>query len=563
MKIDQKKLTSIILALIIVLAIFFRFWGIIDSDLQHDGAINAIRAYGWLDYLVGQGQTSPIIWFGQIPWWGNLSFHDHPPLVFLIQHIFFVIFGDSTLVALLPFLLAGLATTFLIYILLKKIRTKIEALIAAFIFAISTYSVWVARAGYLEGVEMFFIFLSIFFFLFYIYRQEKKYLFFWGISVGLALLSKYTAIFLLPAVFFYLLIWQREVFKRKDFWFSLILIGVILSPVIFYNFKVFEARGHFDAALSSMLGLHPKDFSTVSERGVNTDFLTNTLGSLRGIKNITSLPFFVFAIISLFYLLFKSFKEKNDQLVNFLLLNIVFLFLMFSFAGGSVRFLAIVTPFLSLSLTLLIYDLWQLVAAKKMLAYFLLSILILVVGFEAFYSFNTNILKKPIGQQGLFYSPNRLYNHGFNQLEDFLKNNILENNIPPERKITKLNDFRFHQIQGKEVILLDERIDWFSSMWYINRYFIYNNVPIISFTDLSLSIPQDQQTDFLEFLRKAGATGFWLIIGTEYSIVDRENVSYDEVIEGLEDQLNLAGIKPEIEIKNYKDDISFRIYHFK
>jgi len=194
---------------------------------------------------------------------------------------------------------------------------------------------------------------------------------------------------------------------------------------------------------------------------------------------------------------------------------------------------------------------------------FLLSILILVIGFEAFYSFNTNILKRPIGQQGFFYSPNRFYDHGFNQLEDFLKNNILENNIPPKRKITKINDFRFHEIKGKEVILLDERIDWFSSMWHINRYFIYHNVPIISFTDLSLSVPQDQQIDFIEFLRKAGVTGFWLIIGTPYSIVDRENVSYDEVIEGLEDQLNLTGIKPEIEIKNYNNDISFRIYHFR
>ena len=57
-----------------------------------DDALYSSRALGWLDYL-GGGQTTPIQWFEKIPWWGYLSFHDAPPLVFAVQRLFFAVFG--------------------------------------------------------------------------------------------------------------------------------------------------------------------------------------------------------------------------------------------------------------------------------------------------------------------------------------------------------------------------------------------------------------------------------------------------------------------------------------
>ena len=70
------------LAGILGLAALLRFWNLWRFGLHHDAALNSMRAFGWFDFLVGKGQTGPLIWLGHIPWWGNLSFHDHPPLAF-------------------------------------------------------------------------------------------------------------------------------------------------------------------------------------------------------------------------------------------------------------------------------------------------------------------------------------------------------------------------------------------------------------------------------------------------------------------------------------------------
>ena len=106
---------------------------------------------------------------------------------------------------------------------------------------------------------------------------------FFGAALGGALLSKYTAIFLPAAVAAHVLIWRRDLLTKKSLWLSGAAALVILAPVIIYNVGVFQTRGHFDAALSSMFGMHPADFMIIAGRGVSADFLGNfraAIGSL-------------------------------------------------------------------------------------------------------------------------------------------------------------------------------------------------------------------------------------------------------------------------------------------
>jgi len=93
MEIKRNRNTIYILAAIIFLAAVLRLWGIGAGDPVGDEVLYAFRAVGLLDYDVAEFQTTPLQWFdGNIPWWTKLSFHDHPPLVFLIQHFFIKIF---------------------------------------------------------------------------------------------------------------------------------------------------------------------------------------------------------------------------------------------------------------------------------------------------------------------------------------------------------------------------------------------------------------------------------------------------------------------------------------
>jgi len=222
---------------ILLLAAILRFWNVTSLDIQHDHAINSFRALGWFDYLVGDGQTSPINWFGKIPWWGYLSFHDHPPLVFAAQSIAFAIFGEGSLGAFMPFILASLGTIYLLYRLLKKYSAVNEGLLAGLFMAVSSYSIWASRTGYLEGVQLFFITLSLYFFISYIKTKKSIVLYTWWTSIALALLAKYTSAFLLPSAFLYFLIWHRDVFKKKAFWLGALLALVLLSSTIFYNIQ--------------------------------------------------------------------------------------------------------------------------------------------------------------------------------------------------------------------------------------------------------------------------------------------------------------------------------------
>ena len=85
-----------ILLLIILVAIIFRFYGLGQADVIQDESINSFRALGYIDFFAeGKGQETVINWFDNPPAWTKLSFHDYPPLHFLANGLFLNIFGPT------------------------------------------------------------------------------------------------------------------------------------------------------------------------------------------------------------------------------------------------------------------------------------------------------------------------------------------------------------------------------------------------------------------------------------------------------------------------------------
>src|SRR3989344_9319669 len=93
--------TKWIIFFILIIAFGFRIWNAQHQDLFGDEAAYAFRSVGYLDYLGTNFQTQPVDWYqdSELPWWTRLSFHAHPPLGFLIQHLFFNVFCDTILAA--------------------------------------------------------------------------------------------------------------------------------------------------------------------------------------------------------------------------------------------------------------------------------------------------------------------------------------------------------------------------------------------------------------------------------------------------------------------------------
>ena len=555
----KPKTATVLLLVVLGLAVFLRFWGLNGVDVQHDAALYSVRALGWFDFLAGQEQPSPIIWFGQIPSWAYLSFHDHPPLVFLIQFLFLNIFGQSSFATLLSFALAGIATTWLLYFTLAKLHSKETGLLAALLFTFSAYSIWINRTGFLEGIEILLITASTAAFLFFLKRNDFRLLFLWAFLTGLALLAKYTALFLLPAAILYLLVWRRDVFKRKEFWLSLILLMVVLLPVIIYNVMVFQTRGHFDAALSSMVGMNPDDYSVLKRR-VNFNPLGNIWAVATSFTEMSSLPFALLYLAGLLFCLLTAIKEKTNELKNFTLVNIAMIVAMFAFADASPRFSTILLPFATIVLTLCLYELAIKFANRKQLLTVAAVVLAIIFCYELVYNLNTNILKKPFGAESVLYSRHRFYDVGFNELDRYLKENAY-GLLPKKRTVTKLTkETTTYDIVGREMILFDDRPKWNSRMWYVHRYQTYYNVPIVYLTDLINAA--GEKNDISQILFQTGATGVWFVIGQGRGIDTTDLSHYNAMIDRLTGDLETQGIEPIQKIYDYNNDVSFDIYHF-
>lgn len=560
-----KKIAYVLGGLFGLLALYLWFGGIFYGDIYSDNAINSFRAISWYDRLLG-GQSAPIDWFGRIPGWALLSFHDAPPLVFFIQHIFFFFLGPFLFVARLPFILAGLASAFFIYYFVKKIRNQKTAIFTALIFLINSYAVWAALAGFLEGIQQMFIVLAFFFLFIFLQNNHKiKYLYLWSGFLALSLMSKYTSLFLLVPPLVFAALEYKQIFNKVSYK-KIILAGIIffaiMSPVIIYNLNVYSARGHFDAALSSMVGMHPEDFITLAGRKADFNLWGNFHSTISTIFSNNSYFFALAIFISFSWLIFKIARRKNTKFDLYLAVNVASFFALFSFFGAGARFVSIITPLASIALGLALYDWFILIKENrfgKIIAPVYISLAVLMLIFEMFYAFNTNVLKKPLGSKDKFYSSYRLKNFGFNQLEIYIRKNIITQ-LPRRQSPRSLADLNLSNddFTDRSVIIFDDRMIWFAQYWYFQKYLNYYRLPVISTNYLDANGPALKIKDMLEVSGK----DVYYIFPTKESVLDttrKNDAGIANIGINLANKLDDLSVPYDI-VKNLDGDDVFKIY---
>lgn len=545
--------------------LYLWFGGIFYGDIYSDNAINSFRSIGWFDRLLG-GQSTPIDWLGHIPGWALLSFHDAPPVVFFIQHIFFLFLGPSVLAARLPFIFAGLSSAFLIFYFLRKIFSQKIAILTALIFAINSYAVWAALAGYLEGIQQMFIVLA-FFFLFLFLRDDykEKYLYLWSGFLALSLMSKYTSLFLLIPPFVFAVLEYKKIFKKisyKKIILAIVIFLAIGSPVIIYNLNVYATRGHFDAALSSMLGISTDDFSIFAGRKADFNLWGNFRSTISIIFSNNSYFFALAIFISFAWLILKILRRRNTKFELYLIINIISFFLLFSFFSPAVRFVSIITPLASIALGLALRDGYRIINMnhlRKILVPIYALLVFIILAFEMFYAVNTNLLKKPIGSENKFYSSYRIKNYGFNQLESYIREKIIIQ-LPAKqspRRISELN-FSNEDFVGRNVVIFDDRINWFAQYWYFQKYLNYYRWPIISTAYLS---PDGPALKIEDLLRVSGKNVYYIYPIRE-DVLDKIRIADNSIAIigiGLADKLNSLKVPYDI-VKNIDGEDVFKIY---
>ena len=172
----------------------------------------------------------------------DMSHFDHPPMVGVLIQLFTLnLHFDSEFFLRLGSVVLGTASTWLIFLIGKKIKNPAAGLYAAFLFTASFYGFILVGTFILPDTpQVFFWLLSLYLLVCSLpdeslSKQSRAYLFFAGLSIGLALLSKYHSVFLIFGAGMFILFSNRKWLLAKETWIALFMAVLIFMPVVFWN----------------------------------------------------------------------------------------------------------------------------------------------------------------------------------------------------------------------------------------------------------------------------------------------------------------------------------------
>jgi len=172
------------------------------------------------------------------------SHFDHPPMVgYIIQLFSLNLLFENEIFIRLGSIILGSINTYIIFLIGKKIKNETTGLYAAFLFTASIYCFVIVGIFILPDTpQVFFWLLSLYLLLSslpskqYI-KAEKRNLILAGITIGFAMLSKYTSVFLWAGAGVYILLYNFNWLKKKEVYISVILSFLIFLPVLIWNYN--------------------------------------------------------------------------------------------------------------------------------------------------------------------------------------------------------------------------------------------------------------------------------------------------------------------------------------
>lgn len=555
----QKYLTpkNLLLA-ILVIAFFLRFWGAGSQDLFGDEAADAFRAISYLDFLGTSFQTQPVDWYkdGVLPWWTKLSFHDLPPLAILIMNFFFRILGDSILIARLPAIIAGTLSVYLIYLIAKKLfQDETLALFSALFLAVNSAMVWIFRTSMLEPILLFFILLNIY--SFFQFLENKKKWWFFGITLGLVALTKYTGAFILPVYFSYLAIKQRAVFKDWRLYAAFGLALLLFTPVLIYNFYLYQATGHFDLQFAYLLrqetpewtglvGKAQAPFSGILKNSAfqPSDIIANSVLPV-GYYGVLAMIFALAGLIRSIFL----FRRNRSGGILFFWLYAFFVTLLLIKIGSAHRFLALYGPVFAVFSGLFLVFLWNLRKDGK-LNYGLKAIVIFFFIWEIFHSINTNFIKFPdYGMAKL----DRYFEAEFAGKKSAV---IPESDNPHLNKVINEFAFRKSRVLDREfwLIVYNDNVALPTLEWIFYRRFFYHNIPAL-FVENFIKTTNERGLNYFDGFQ------IYFVQSTENTVLNPFKKDKIAALE-LENFLLKKGLQPAKVIYGNGELPMFRVYKF-
>ncbi len=492
------------LILILAAAAALRLWDLSSGDMLGDEVAYGFRAIGLVDsFNDPRVQSTPVDWFDPSPpAWTRLSFHDHPPLVILIQHASIRLFGERLFAVRFPSVISGLGSILLTFLIGRRLfASDGVGLLSGAILALTLNHAFVSRVGLQESIVIFFILASSY----CLVRSlgNVRFLYPAAAAAGFGLLAKYSAVVLAPVALAHLLIYRRAYFRSRHLWLALGLVILIVSPIILYNVFLWRAVGHFDLQLSYVAGQHPEVWAHSPGKQIGS--VAERLG--RFIPSLIAANSWLFLLSTLAAAAFglAAVRRRSPNALRaelFLALAIASILAFLVLAGPAPRFLTLPTPFFAIASAALLIR-----ARRRLPAAAFAGALALLLGFELAYTVNNQILPYARGPAPWLASPLRYqtYRWGYAELDRWLTDE-LAGKMPAYTFETK---YRFVQNTQEAdlararslgrtpypaLILYDGNYELAAELWLYDRRLMYHGWPIASFDEYAGSARQPDGT---------------------------------------------------------------------
>ena len=236
---------------------------------------------------------------------GGKPWFDKPPLYMWCTAFFYNIFGINEFSVRLTSGLFGVAIVLLVYIFAKKIGNINTAILAALILLASPHYLHFAKMGMLDVAVTFFITLMIY--LFWMGQDRPSYLFWSGIVLLFAYLTKGFAAILGPAIIFLYCLFSGnlKLLINRKFVFG---ISISLLMIVVWHLAQYASGG--TGAIDGYFGFH-----LLRRTMTSLDGHTGGLNFYQKVIFNKNKPWGVVFYGSMMYMLWLIIKDKDKRAI--------------------------------------------------------------------------------------------------------------------------------------------------------------------------------------------------------------------------------------------------------
>jgi hypothetical protein len=266
----------------------------------------------WMEF----GNDEVYYWtYALYPDWSHF---DHPPMVgWMIQLFSLNLLFDSEFFIRLASVVIMTANTYIIYRIGKDFKDAMTGFYAALLYTASIYAFVITGIFIMPDTPLMLFWLLAFRMAIRSLSLSKgRYLLLFGLFAGLAMLSKYSGVFLWVGMGLYILIFNRKQLKNPYLYLSLLISAICCIPILYWNIKYDFVSLSFH---SERVGGGALNFSTFGTELAGEFFYNNPVN-------------FILAIIAIVAVFKKrlNLKKSIQRLILCIALPMIALFWVFS-----------------------------------------------------------------------------------------------------------------------------------------------------------------------------------------------------------------------------------------